>query len=88
MDTGYCPLIIALLLAAVFGVVPIDAIGDVPQSSVECEPHHEPARLDCDDGDAGGRAVLSLSCARATSGPCWTRLVGLIVVGLAVAVGS
>jgi hypothetical protein len=54
---------------------PLIRIGDVPRSRAECEPRHERARLDGDDGDAGGRAVLSLPCARAR---CAT-LVGLVL---------
>ena len=84
---SFGPLNMALLLAAAFGVglfvraearaaSPLDPIGDVPRSGAECEPRHERARLDGDDGDAGGRAVLSLSCARARCGSCRTRLVG------------
>ena len=56
--------------------IALDPIGDVPRSGAEREPRHERARLDGDDGDAGGRAVLSLSCARARRGSCRTRPVG------------
>ena len=45
-----------------------DPAGDVPRSGAEREPRHERARLDGDDGDAGGRAVLSLARARARRG--------------------
>ncbi len=53
-----------------------DPIGDVPRSRAECEPCHERTGLDGDDGDAGGRTVLSFSRARARRGACRTRLVG------------
>ena len=56
--------------------IAFDPIGDVPRSGAECEPRHERARLDGDDGDAGGRAVLSLACARARRGSGRTRHVG------------
>ena len=78
---SFGPLNIALLLAAVVGAslfvfaearvsVAFDPIGDVPQCGVKREPRHEPARVDRDDGDAGGRAVLPLSCAWARPGAC------------------
>ena len=56
--------------------IALDPIGDVPRSGAECEPRHERARLDGDDGDAGGRAVLSLPRARARRGSCRARPVG------------
>jgi hypothetical protein len=56
--------------------ITFDSIGDVPQSRAEFESRHERARLDGDDGDAGGRAVLSFACARARRRACRTRLVG------------
>ncbi len=56
--------------------IAFDPVGDVPRSGAEREPRHERARLDGDDGDAGGRAVLSLARARARRGPGRTRPVG------------
>jgi len=63
------------VLAEAKAASPLIRIGNVARSSAECEPRHERARLDGDDGDAGGRAVLSLSCARARRGSCWDSLV-------------
>ena len=45
-----------------------DPIDEVPRSGAEREPGHERARLDGDDGDAGGRAVLSRSRTRPRHG--------------------
>ena len=56
--------------------ITFDPIGDVPQSSSECGPRHEHARLDSNDVDPGGRAVLPFSRARARSRTCWTRPIG------------
>ena len=56
--------------------VAADPAGDVPRSGAERGPRHERARLDGDDGDAGGRAVLSLARARARRGPRRARHVG------------
>jgi hypothetical protein len=89
MTTGrgsFGPFNVALLLASVFGAglfvlaekraaSTVDSIGDVPQSRAEFESRHEHARLDGDDGDAGGRAVLSFAYPRARRRACWTCLV-------------
>ena len=48
--------------------IALDPAGDVPRSGAEREPRHERAGLDGADGDAGGRAVLSLARARARRG--------------------
>ena len=66
------PLNVALLLAAVVGAglfVRVEARAASPlirlamfrDPVLSGEPRHERARLDGDDGDAGGRAVLSLA---------------------------
>ena len=85
---GFGPLNAALLAAAVFGAglfvlaetasrIAPDPAGDVPRSGAEREPRHERARCGGDDGDAGGRPVLSLARARARHGHgrarrhCW-----------------
>ena len=48
--------------------IAFDPTGDVPRSRAACEPRHERARLDGDHGDAGGRAVLSVTCTGARNG--------------------
>ncbi len=53
-----------------------DPIDGVPRFHAECKPRHERTRHDRGDGDAGRRAVLSLSCARARCGDGGTRLIG------------
>ena len=53
------------VLAEARAASPLDPAGDVPRSGAERGPRHERARLDGDDGDAGGRAVLSRARARA-----------------------
>ena len=80
------PLNMALLLAAAFGVgLFVLAEASAASPLIRLAIFRDPmlsaslamsARLDGDDGDAGGRAVLSLSCARARCGYGWTRLVG------------
>ena len=56
--------------------VAVDPVDEVSRSGAEREPGDECARLDGDDGDAGGRAVLSRSCARPRPGACRHRHVG------------
>ncbi len=50
--------------------VAVDPIGEVSRSGAECEPGHDRARVDRDDGNAGGRAVLPRSCAWPRHGAC------------------
>src|SRR3712207_7574199 len=52
--------------------LPISA-GDVARSAAARGPRHERARGDGDDGDAGGRTVLSRARARAQRGAGWHR---------------
>ena len=81
------PLNMALLLVTVGGAglfvvaearaaSPLMRLNDVPQPKARHEPRHEHARLDGGNGNAGGRAVLSLSGARVGCGCCRNRHVG------------
>ena len=51
------------------GGIAADPVNDVPRFHAERWPRHERARVDGDDGDTGGRAVLSVPRARARHGP-------------------